>query len=157
MSSSRSGAGRLFALARRASFTKVSVSTCIATGKRGGDASIQEYPISRVRSGFRAKAPSFRPWCVISFDDDRLAELGIDDELRDRRITANVALGRCVKHLRIEFADNVAQVEIAVDDLGDVEPAHFAEISLVAFGHDDSLAAPSPQTSVHGAKSGELR
>lgn len=57
------------------------------------------------------------------------------DVLRQRRVAADVALGRGVEHFGIKLADNVAEIEVALGQRGDVFAANFAEITFVAFGH----------------------
>ena len=84
-------------------------------------------------------------------------KLVVDDELAECWVAADMAFPRRMECLGIDHTDHVAQIQIAVCNGGHVLAAHFTNVSLVAFGHDDSLAAQSPQTSVHGAKSGELR
>jgi len=67
-------------------------------------------------------------------DDDRFEVVG-DDVLRERRVAADVSLFGCVEDLRVEEADHVAEVEIAIGELGHVLAADIAEIAFVAFGH----------------------
>ena len=43
-----------------------------------------------------------------------------------------------VQHLGVEHADDVAQVQIAIGELGHVLAAHVAEIAFVAFGHGEA-------------------
>ncbi len=74
------------------------------------------------------------PFVERAFDDDRLEVVG-DDVLGERRIAADVPLGRRVQHLGVEHADDVAQVEIAIGELGHILAAHVAQITFVAFGH----------------------
>ena len=93
----------------------------------------------RVRSAF-ALADEGRielPLVERAFDDDRLEVVG-DDVLRERRVAADVALAGRVQHFGIEHADDVAQVEIAIGELGHILAAHVAEIAFVAFGHGRS-------------------
>ena len=69
-----------------------------------------------------------------TFDEQRWEVVG-DDVLRERRVAANVALRRGVEHFGVEHADDVAEVEIAIGELGHVVAADVAEIAFVAFGH----------------------
>ena len=50
-------------------------------------------------------------------------------------IAADVSLGRRVQHFGVEHADDVAQVQIAIGELGHILAADVAEIAFVAFGH----------------------
>ena len=70
-----------------------------------------------------------------SLDPHRF-EGGIDDELGDRWVAANVPFGRAVQLIRPDLAHDVAQIEIGVGDIFDVFSAHVTEIALFAFGHD---------------------
>jgi hypothetical protein len=70
-------------------------------------------------------------WAV---DDHRL-EVVSDDVLRERRVAADVALFGRVEDFGIEQADHIAQIQIAIGELGHVLAADVAEIAFVAFGH----------------------
>ena len=58
------------------------------------------------------------------------------DELRQHRIAANVAFRAGVQDFRIEFADDKAKVQIAVDDRRDVFATNFTAVTFVALGHE---------------------
>ena len=64
----------------------------------------------------------------------------VDDELAEGRVAADVAFCSCVQRLWVDHTDDIAEIQIAVGDRGDVLAAVFAEISFIAFGHDGSLA-----------------
>ena len=65
----------------------------------------------------------------------------VDDELRQHRIAADVPLARRVQHLRVELPDHVAQIQIAIDQVGHVAAADVAQIAFVALGHERSATA----------------
>lgn len=75
------------------------------------------------------------PFIEWPFDDDGNESL-IDNVLRERRIAANVTVLGRVQYFRIEQANHVSQVKIAVGKLGNVFAAHFAQITFVALGHE---------------------
>ena len=94
----------------------------------------------RVTSASRSRTNAGSSWRLSNGPSTTTtgAKSSADDVLRERRIAADVPLGGRVQHLGIEHADDVAQVEIAIGELGDVLAADVAEIAFVAFGHGSS-------------------
>ena len=74
------------------------------------------------------------PFVEGAFDHDRLEIVG-DDELREHRVAADVALAGRVQRFGIELADHVAQIEIAIGEVFHVAAANVAEIAFFALGH----------------------
>ena len=52
-------------------------------------------------------------------------------------IAADVAFAERVQRFGIDFADHVAQIQIAIGDFAHVAAAHVAEIAFFTFGHED--------------------
>jgi hypothetical protein len=69
-----------------------------------------------------------------SSDEDGL-KVGIDDELSEGGVAADVAFASGVERFGIDLADDVAEVEIALPDVLDICAAKVAEIALFAAGH----------------------
>src|SRR5262249_48148040 len=74
----------------------------------------------------------------------------IHDKLCLHRIAADVPLGTREQTARLDQTENVAQVQIAIDDLGDFLATDIAEITAFAAGHKRATGLFSENRNGHG-------
>ena len=96
---------------------------------------LEPFPTAREKSLALADVTGIESALVERTFHDNGREVIGHDVLSERRIAADVALGRRVEHFGVENADDKSQVEIAIGKVGHVLAAHVAQITFVAFGH----------------------
>jgi len=70
-------------------------------------------------------------------------KIGIDNELRERRIAPNMPLARRMQRLRIDLTNYISQVQVTLKDMLDIAAANVTEISSFAAHGRQSLRLPS--------------